>query len=50
MTSFRLRLREPYRSVIRDNTCNNLLLGGGVSQRMIIVIKQLAAAKSMSLC
>ena len=50
MTSFRLQLREPYRSVLPNNTCNNLPLGGGVSQRMIILTKQLVAAKSISLC
>ena len=49
MTSFRLRLREPYRSVLPNNTCNNLPLGGGVSLRMIILTKQLVTAKSISL-
>ena len=49
MTSFRLQLREPYRSVLPNNTCNNLPLGGGVSLRMIILTKQLVTAKSISL-
>ena len=49
MTSFRLRLRELYRSVLPNNTCNNLPLGGGVSLWMIILTKQLVTAKSISL-
>ena len=49
MTSFRLQLREPYRSVLPNNTCNNLPLGGGVSLRMIILTKRLVTAKSISL-
>ena len=49
MTSFRLRLRAPYRSVRPNDTFINLQLGCGVSQRMII-LKNNSLTRNPCLC